>query len=156
MITKSFSTSRIFGQVAISAGFKGSGVTRFIDYPDYWLLVNHQKSSYSTRFYINVAILYKELLTCNFSEDDIKTIYKNNATIWPHVTFRLESCPALSPSLKEDMDKFVEEQDEDGLTATLKHGLTALLNFVEHNHGRQNIRKLNDERKLTATLTKEV
>ncbi|RBL79580.1 hypothetical protein DDE05_56945 [Streptomyces cavourensis] len=156
MKNNKFLTSKMFGAAAMSVGFCGTRVTRSIEYDDYWLLINHQKSQYSKFFYINVCMVYKGLIFPGFTEQDAWNLYKKDAGWFPHVAFRLENCPGVPTSLMEDIDRSVECQDEQRLKEILVSGLRMLLNFMEDHHSRESIRRLSNEKKLSAIVCKEV
>jgi hypothetical protein len=154
---KTLTTGKIFGQVAKEVGFQGRGVTRYLEYPTYYLLVNHQKSAYGKMFYINVMIVYKELSEKSFSDEDLQNAFKNFSPVPWHVDFRIERCmPEHKKGLKELMDACVRDEKMDELKCLLKDALCEVIAFVEKNHDRKTIRKLYDERKLSASILKEV
>lgn len=153
---KGIATGKVFGQAAKDEGFKGSGGTRFIEYSDYWLLINHQKSAYSPYFYINVGLFYKEILVRPLSDDDVKSAFKSSAPVWPHVSFRVENCPGMPDNLVNLIDRCVEQDESDKLAELIRDTLLRLLSFMEKNHDRHIIRKLNDAKKFPAMLLKEV
>jgi hypothetical protein len=158
---KTLMTGKIFGQVAKELGFQGRGVTRYLEYPTYYLLVNHQKSAYSKRCYINVKIVYKELSEKSFSDEDLQNAFKIYSPVPGHVTTRIECfMPDYLPEYKNDLQKLMDACVDDGkmdeLKCLLKDALCKVIAFVEKNHDRKTIRKLNDERKFSAMLYKEV
>ena len=154
--TKGFQTGKIFGKAAKEIGFNGLGATRFIEYTNYWLIINHQKSSYSKYFYINVGLLYKEMLADPLTEDEIKNTFKAKVLVFPHVSFRAECCPGIPDNLFAMIDSCVENEQSDELTNNLKEALIILRSFIEKNYHRQTIRKLYNEKKLSALICKEV
>ncbi|KAF1033809.1 MAG: hypothetical protein GAK33_06154 [Burkholderia lata] len=151
-----FSTGKVFGQAAKAAGFHGTGVTRFIELTHLWLVINHQKSSYSKLFYVNVGIFYKELLTEGFRESEIKMEFKKGASAWPHVDFRMEGCPSVRGDFQAEVDKCVAERDVQGLEEVLSRAFSRLMEFVEKSGDRKSIRRLVNEKKLAAMVLKEV
>jgi hypothetical protein len=48
---KSLTTGKVFQKVAKELGFLGTGVTRYKEYDDYYLFINHQKSRFGKNFY---------------------------------------------------------------------------------------------------------
>jgi hypothetical protein len=152
---KTLTTGKIFGQVAKEVGFQGRGVTRYLEYPTYYLLVNHQ--GYNKMFYINVLIVYKELSEKSFSDEDLQNAFKNAKIVPWHVGFRIERCmPEHKKGLIALMDVCVRDGKMDELKCLLKDALCELIAFVEKNHDRKTIRKLYNERKLSALILKEV
>ncbi len=154
--TKQPTTNKVFGDVAKELGFNGNGVNRFIEYPTYYLIVNHQKSAYSKLFYVNVGIFYKELLSRPLDEKDIADTFKKSASVWPHVNFRIERCPTMPADLADRMECCVKEERMDDLKEILRDAVQRLLAFMEKNHDRKTIRKLSDEKQLAAIVVKEV
>ena len=153
---KKIQTGKIFGKAAKETGFKGSGVTRYIEFPNYWLIVNHQKSFYSIHFYVNVGLIYKELVNNTITEDVLKNAFKGKTTVFPHVTFRIEHCPGIPDDLTVQIGHAVENGQEEILENVLKEALTKLLTFMKKNYSRQDIRKMYEEKKLSALILKEV
>ncbi|WP_175045606.1 DUF4304 domain-containing protein [Burkholderia lata] len=150
------STGKVFGQAAKVAGFHGAGATRFVELPHLWLLINHQKSSYSKSFYVNVGIFYKELLVGNFGESEIKMAFKKSASIWQHVDFRLDDCPGVRGDFQAKVDACVAEGDMQGLEQILFDAFSALTEFAGESGDRKSIRRLVSEKKLAAMVLKEV
>jgi hypothetical protein len=149
-----FSTGAIFGKMAKECGFLGSGVTRYREYPDCWLVINHQKSVYNRRFYVNVVITYKEILDKELNDNDFKNMYK--ACPW-HVDFRIEGCPGMVKRYTELSNLYVKNEDADALALLIKESLSRLLDFMDKGHGRKTIRQMNESRQFThVSLWKEV
>jgi len=154
---KTLTTGKIFGQVAKEIGFQGRGVTSYLEYPTFYLLVNHQKSSYSKRFYVNVVIVYKEFLEKNLSDEDLQNAFKTYSPVPWHVSARIEDfMPEHKRELQEILDACVAGEKTDELRDILKDGLREVIAFVEKNHDRKTIRRLNDEKNFFATILKEV
>ncbi len=151
-----FSTGKVFGQAAVAAGFQGAGVTRFIELTDLWLVINHQKSSYSKLFYVNVGIFYKELLAGDFREPEMKMVFKKGASVWPHVDFRMGGCPGVRGDFQAEVDKCVAERDAPRLEGILFDAFSGITEFVEKSGDRKSIRRLVTEKKLAAMVLKEV
>jgi len=128
---KGIAAGKVFGQAAKDGSFKGSGGTRFIEYSDYWLLINHQKSAYNPCFYINVGLFYKELLMHPLNDEDIESAFKSSAPVWPHVSFRVENCPGMPDNLLKLIDRCVEQEASDKLAEVLRDTLFRLLSFME-------------------------
>ncbi|MGB7991810.1 MAG: DUF4304 domain-containing protein [Candidatus Methylophosphatis roskildensis] len=149
-------TRKLFGQIAKELGFQGSGVTRYIEFPTYYLLVNHQGSVYGKCFYVNVAIYYKELLDKPLEDKDITDTFKVHSAVWPHVTFRIEGCPTVPADLQEHFDHLVKVDRMDDLKEILRDALQKMLAFMRENHDRKTIRRLNDAKQFPAMLLKEV
>jgi len=155
---KPLTTGKIFGKVAKEMGLQGRGVTRYREYPTYYLLVNHQKSSYSKRFYINVVIVYKELLERLPNEEELQNAFRTNKTVPWHVNARIEDFMPKheGKELIEMLDACVDDEKLDELGDILKDGLRKVFAFLEKNHDRKTIRRLNDEKKFFAIIRKEV
>ena len=150
-------TNKVFGIVAKELGFNGSGITRFIEYPTYYLLINHQKSAYSKSFYLNVGIVDKELLSQHLDGEDIAGAFKARDPTAPiHVDFRIERCPTMPVDLAASMECCVTEERMADLKEILCDALQRLMAFMEKNHDRKTIRKLSDAKQLSAMLLKEV
>ncbi|WP_149205926.1 DUF4304 domain-containing protein [Flavobacterium johnsoniae] len=156
MENKKIQTGKIFGKAAKETGFKGSGVTRYIEFPNYWLLVNHQKSFYSIHFYANVGLIYKELVDHTITEDELKNAFKGKSAIFPHVKFYIERCPEMPDDLTIQIGRAVENGQEERLENVLKESLTKLLSFFEKNYSRQDIRKMYEDKKLSGFVYKDV
>lgn len=154
--SENFNTGKIFGKVAKEMGFLGSGVTRYIEYSDYWLLINHQKSFYSRHFYVKVGLFYKEILSDPISETDLKNAFKGKTDVFPHVTFIIEHCHEMPDDLTIKIGRSVENENSEDLTIILKEAFEILLYFMEKNYKRQSIRKLFNEKKLASFIYKDV
>ncbi|WP_175017208.1 MULTISPECIES: DUF4304 domain-containing protein [Burkholderia] len=150
------STGKVFGQAAKAAGFHGAGVTRFVELTHLWLVVNHQKSAYSKLFYVNVGMFYKELLRVDFGESEIRMAFKQGASVWPHVDFRLDDCPGVREDFQVEVGKCVAGRDAQGLEGILSDAFSKLAAFVETSGDRKSIRRLVSEKKLAAMVLKEV
>lgn len=149
---------KTFGTITEKLNFQGSGVTRRLETHTYWVIANFQKSSYNSGFYINIGILYKELLATQPNSDEIAMCFKSDSPFWPHVTFRIEDCPDLPDSLIESLKKTTTANTNDE-TQTYDVLLTALaktVEFIKINHSRETIRNLHKKRKLNAMILKEV
>ena len=156
-MTKSKTSNKLFSEIADELALSGSGMTRFIECPTYYLLINHQKSVYSKCFYINVGLIYKELLDRNFTADDIGGAFNiKNPTAPVHVVFRIGRFPSAPPDLEREFDRLIAEGAMSELKEILMDALKRLLVFIGDNHDRKTIRKLYDEKKLSAGIRKEV
>jgi len=149
-------TGKIFGEVAKSHGFQGTGGTRYIEYPTYYLVLNHQKSSYGKSFYINVALIYKELSDKNFDVENFLKINKKYSSLDYHVHFRIERCPTVNRDLQNLFDTYVKEDRVADLQEPLSEAVGKMIDFLKENHDRKTIRELSDNKKLSALVAKEV
>ena len=132
-------------------------MTRFIEFPACYLLINHQKSAYNKCFYINVGLIYKEMLDKKLVADDLAGAFNiNNPPAPIHVSFRLDCFPSAPPDLQEKFDRLIAEGAMCELKALLLDALQRLLIFIDNHHDRKTIRKLYDEKKLSALILKEV
>ena len=149
---------KIFGTITKKLNFQGSGVTRHLEMHTYWVIANFQKSSYNSGFYINIGILYKELLATQPNSDEIAMCFKSDSPFWPHVTFRIEDCPEFPSSLIESLKETttVNTNDETQTYEVLLTALTKTVEFIKTNHSRETIRNLHQKRKLNAMILKEV
>lgn len=156
-MSKVLTTNKVFSSAAVEVGFLGAGNTRYIEYPDFFILINHQKSSYSKVFYINVGIIYKELLAESPSVQDVCSSFNFRDSKLPvHVGFRVERFPGAPGSLQKTFDDLVANGSMDELKVLLIDVFSRLIEFVEKNHDRATIRRLRDEKKLSAMVLKEV
>jgi hypothetical protein len=152
--TVKFSTGAIFGKMAKELGFQGSGVTRYKEYADCYLIVNHQKSAYNRHFYVNVVISYKELLGKQLCEEDFKNLYKS--CDW-HVDFRIGRCPGMVEKYAELSNLYVDNEDSEALALLIKQALSRLLDFMDRGHDRKTIRQMKESKQFTQVcLWKEV
>jgi hypothetical protein len=153
---KNMTTNKVFGEVAKELNFYGSGLTRYIVFSSYYLLINHQKSSYSKCFYVNIGLIYKDILDNSLSDYEILGAYKVKEPTAPiHVDFRIECFPLAPSGLQEKLDYLTRSGKMDELKSLLLKVFRKLIIFVEENYDRKNIRKLQDERKLSAMVMKE-
>lgn len=144
---------KVFGDVARDLGFSGKGDTRYIEYPSHYVAINFQRSVYGKSFYVNVAILYKELLQNSLTEAEIAEIIKSG---FPHVGFRLESCPGNPPDLQDQMDRCVSEEQMNDLPSLLREATKQVVSFLNQNYDRKTIRRLTEAKQLNALVLKEV
>ena len=154
--TNKFQTSQIFKKAAKETGFNCAGITYFIEYMDYWLLINHQKSFYSKHFYINVGLFYKEFLTEPLNTDILKKAFKPKTDTYPHVLFRIEHCPGMPEDLTISIGRSVENEQSEKLFEILQETFMLLISFLNENNDRESIRKLYNDKKLSAMILKEV
>ncbi|MCV9917663.1 DUF4304 domain-containing protein [Pseudomonas sp. BT-42-2] len=156
-ITKRLTTNTIFDSIALHLGFHGDGATRFIEETGYYLLINYQKSVYNNTFYINIGIIYKELLSTPLSALDLNGAFKvKNPTTVVHVDFRLDDLPGASQNLQETLDSLIKQNDLKRITHVLTENLIKPLSFMHKNHARSTIKSLRDQKKLNAMILKEV
>lgn len=153
---EALSTAKVFGEIAKGFGFQGAGATRFIEYPNYWLLVNHQKSTHNNFFYVNVGLYFKEMLRSPLEQQDIKDAFKAQGGVDIHVQWRVERTPGMPPDLVERINRSVDGERTDDLRLVLSEAFKHLLAFLAQNHDRHTIRKLNDAKQFPAILLKEV
>ncbi|WP_137926308.1 DUF4304 domain-containing protein [Cupriavidus sp. 2SB] len=153
---KPFSTSGAFGNAAKKAGFNGAGNTRFIEYSSYWVIINRQKSAYGKQFYVNVGILFKELLEYPLSVGNIGMVLKMKSSIEPHARWRIERSPGMPSDIVERINRSIEGEQMNELELALFETFSSLLAFLSQNHNRSTIRKLHSEGQLPAILLKEV
>lgn len=146
-MSKVLTTNKVFSSAAFEVGFLGAGNTRYIEYPDFFILINHQKSSYSGVFYINVGIVYKELLVESPSIQDVCGAFNfRDSKLSMHVDFRLEGFPDAPVKLQKTFDDLVVNGDMDELKRLLIDVFSRLIAFVEKNYDRATIRRLRDEK----------
>jgi len=156
-MTKSKTSNKLFSEIADDFALSGVGTSRFIEFSSCYLLINHQKSSYSKSFFINVGIIYKELLGRNLTANELSdALNLKNPSIPVHVYFRLESFPSAPPDLQEKFDHLISEGSINELKEVMIDALNKLFIFIENNHDRKTIRKLFNEKKLSASIRKEV
>ena len=156
-MSKVLTTNKVFSSAAVEVGFLGAGNTRYIEYSGFFLLINHQKSSYSKVFYMNVGIIYKELVGRNPSIDEICSAFNFRDSKLPvHVDFRIEGFPGAPVDLQKTFDDLVVDGKMDELKILLIDVFHRLIAFVEKNHDRTTIRRLRDEKKLSAMVLKDV
>ncbi|MBV6288839.1 DUF4304 domain-containing protein [Pseudomonas aegrilactucae] len=156
-MSKVLTTNKVFSSAATEVGFLGSGSTRYIEYPDFFLLLNHQKSSYSKAFYVNVGIIYKELMGGSPSIEEVCSAFNfRDSKLSVHVDFRLEGFPDAPVKLQKTFDDLVVNGDMGELKRLLIDVFSRLIEFVGKNHDRATIRRLRDEKKLSAMVLKEV
>ncbi|MFG0632824.1 DUF4304 domain-containing protein [Pseudomonas sp. xss_2] len=154
---KSVTTNKIFNSTSVQLGFQGDGATRFIEEADYYLLINHQKSAYNKTFYINVGVIYKELLCTRPSAQELNGAFNvKNPTTEIHVDFRLDDFPGASQNLQETFDSLVKQHELESIANVLMDNLKKLLSFMQKNYARDNIKSLRDQNKLSAMILKEV
>lgn len=144
---------KVFGDLANDFGFSGKGDTRYMEYPTHYVAINFQRSVYGKSFYVNVAILYKELLQNPVTETEIAEIVKSG---FPHVGFRFEQCPGNQRDLQEQLDKCVSEERMDDLAVLLRNATKQVVSFLEQNYDRETIRRLRETKQLNALVLKEV
>ncbi len=96
------------------------------------------------------------MVNSTITEDVLKNAFKGKTTVFPHVSFRIEHCPGMPDDLTIQIGCAVENGQEEKLENVLKEALTKLLSFMEKNYSRQDIRKMYEEKKLSALIHKEV
>ena len=156
-MTKIKTSNKLFTEIADELAFSGKGATRFIEFSSYYLLINHQKSTYNKCFYINIGLIYKEILGRSLTAEDIVGAFSvKSPTIPIHVSFRLNRFPSAPPDLQEKLDKLIMNDSILELKNLLLDVFKRLLTFIKNSHDRRTIRKLYEEKKLSASILKEV
>lgn len=158
MPSQNVNTGKIFGAAAKDAGFLGNTVTRYRDHDKFLLVINHQKSAFGRRFYLNVGLYFREMLDEPLDETAIRGAFKvHTTTPLPHVSWRIEMTPGMPADVtQEHLDSLVVQNDVDQLRKTLSLALGALLTFVAAHADRKALRQLSDARLFNAMILKEV
>lgn len=149
-------TRKIFTTISKQLGFTGKPPTFFVEHESYFLIINYQKSSHGSAFYINAGITYKELLAQEYKNADPTTAYSSAPSAFPiHVDFRAENIPQ-APYTQSDFDKLSTSDDHKKIERCLHESIQALLKFSEKNHNRSTIRNLKETNKFSAIIMKSV
>lgn len=150
------SIKSIFKRTAAKFELCGSDSTFFLKMDNKYLIVNLQKSSNGKSFYINCGISYIELLSDEDIQHSPTTAFENKANRFPlHVDFRAESIPHTT--FKQDqIDSASTGHNNQEIEKIFQAALQSVISFTQQHGSREEVRRLDQAKKLNAIINKEV